>query len=287
MGPSSNQRFLWLDRYSQSNIHSLGQHKAYSADIPPYLHDKPRPFVLHSLERLTSASNITSSMITQTATDNHFTIRGSGDEQYIVNMMSPTCTCYDWHKFGYPCKHMFAVCQLYHCSLPDHYINNVWYRLDEHIVTQMDTVDVSEPQIPDDDSGDAIAATDCQPDCDEEMPLKKAGGAKMFSGTIIREMLSQISSLTYLIPETALVSVKRDVQNLLNTVDNLAPKSKDGFKKEKPRAVTNTVYRTKRLKRPLPDQHLPAKVKRSKWSGRVGKVAELHKPAGTTITLSL
>lgn len=60
------------------------------------------------------------------------------NRNHLVNFSTPSCSCADWRKTQYPCKHFFAVFAAYEewdfNSLLVHYRNSVFITLDtEHL----------------------------------------------------------------------------------------------------------------------------------------------------------
>ena len=58
----------------------------------------------------------------------------NSNQKHLVNLTIPSCSCADWRKTQYPCKHFFAVFNTFEewdfNSLPAHYRNSVFITLD-------------------------------------------------------------------------------------------------------------------------------------------------------------
>ena len=71
--------------------------------IPAFLYNKPKIFVQHCLKRLIPMEDI------ERKGDAFIVNSGSGSGILHTVSTMPTCTCKDWDKFHWPCKHLLAV----------------------------------------------------------------------------------------------------------------------------------------------------------------------------------
>ena len=68
----------------------------------------------------------------------HVKFTTNSTQKHLVNLTTPSCSCADWRKTQYPCKHFFTVFNTFpewdFNSLPEHYRNSVFITLDtEHL----------------------------------------------------------------------------------------------------------------------------------------------------------
>ena len=105
--PSCKQKYLF------NNYRQLSSYRMYKANIPAYLHDRPRSVVIHCLNRMTKVNRYT---IQDTMEgDGIFEVlKDTGSKQTVnfglaVEDKMPSCTCMDWQRYHIPCKHFFAV----------------------------------------------------------------------------------------------------------------------------------------------------------------------------------
>ena len=112
--------------------------------IPPYIHDRPREFVLHCLGRRKIALGSDLSGITCQGKGLFSVVSFANNlsECYKVyfgneNEM-PKCSCYDLCKTGYLCKHFFAVFEIFPSwsfnALSPIYINSPFLNLDKTVI---------------------------------------------------------------------------------------------------------------------------------------------------------
>ena len=104
-----------LSSYCNVNTFYCSQYRSYNKGIPSYLHDRPREFVLHCLERRKIALGSDLSGITCQGKGLFSVVSFTNNlsecyKAYFGNEHEmPKCSCYHWCKTGYLCKHFFAV----------------------------------------------------------------------------------------------------------------------------------------------------------------------------------
>ena len=129
------------EKYLFQNYKQSGQYRSYKSFVPDYLYGRPRNTILHCLERKTKALKYLLSDISPNDLENgEFTIKGTNNKQYKVNFgvkstdRMPSCTCQDWITWHLPCKHFFAIFNLYpHWGwkqLPNEYLNSAYLCMD-------------------------------------------------------------------------------------------------------------------------------------------------------------
>ena len=104
-----------LSSYCDMNTSYYSQYRSYNKGIPSYLHDRPREFVLHCLERrkIALGSDLSGITCQRKVLFSVMSFTNNLSECYKVYFGNehemPKCSCYDWCKTGYLCKHFFAV----------------------------------------------------------------------------------------------------------------------------------------------------------------------------------
>ena len=109
--------------------------------MPDYLCERPRSTILHCLERKTKALKYSLSDTNATDLENgKFTVKGTNNKTHTIDFGSanadhmPSCTCQDWTQWHMPCKHFFAIFNLYPrwgwYQLPNEYLNSAYLSTD-------------------------------------------------------------------------------------------------------------------------------------------------------------
>lgn len=185
------------------NVTCLTENRRYHHSVPLFLHNKPRHFVVHCLDRLPpKVSKISSSQITSTTEG--FLVRStdSGTDYTIsIGNDKPSCSCPDWAKFFWPCKHLLAVFSIYPAYgwefMPNGYTSQPVFNLD---------TDFQKPYIMFNDGNDRM---DISPDT---TVTEKSVRNNCF------DILKQITSGLYIISST---DTLLKIEGILQTVDSL------------------------------------------------------------------
>ena len=116
----------------------MGLFRRYSPDIPSFLIDRPKKFVAHSLKRISSGQEIQKEKILKT--DSGYKVPSTtSDEIHDVCLATeiPSCTCKDWRRFHWPCKHMMTIFEQFPesgwNSLSSTYRLLPWFNLDQKV----------------------------------------------------------------------------------------------------------------------------------------------------------
>ena len=133
--PDSYQHYL------QSNLKSSSAYGRFSHTVPDYLHNRPPRFVKHCLSSRFAAAEYQATDVSPVnfwKGEFHVKFSSKSNQNHLVNFSTPSCSCADWRKTQYPCKHFFAVFATYEewdfNSLPVNYRNSVFITLDtEHL----------------------------------------------------------------------------------------------------------------------------------------------------------
>lgn len=128
-------------RYKSYNVQSLDICRRYHNEIPEFLHNKPKMFIEHCLQRL--PPNVNTIPSTNFSRENGIMNVESVDSNntYIIEVgAEPKCSCKDWLNTHLPCKHllgMFIVVE--GCSwddMPKSYTSCPHFNLDPHLKQQ-------------------------------------------------------------------------------------------------------------------------------------------------------
>jgi len=132
------------EKYLFQNYKMSSAYRSYSEDIPKYLHGRPPALIKHCLNRLEKAKRKFSSesFVNCDVEKGKFSLAGESSTHHIDFGLSngqPSCTCGDWSKTHYPCKHFFAV--LFQSgwrwdSLPEAYLNSAYMCSDTHALAE-------------------------------------------------------------------------------------------------------------------------------------------------------
>ena len=113
------------------NTFFSSQYRSYNKSIPPYLHNRPRSFVLNCLEKrgIVLPSDLTGitcqgkgSFSVSRFSDN---VRESYEVHFGNENEMPKCSCLDWIKSGYLCKHFFSIFEK-HPSCPFNILSSLY-----------------------------------------------------------------------------------------------------------------------------------------------------------------
>ena len=126
-------------KYLFANFEQSSCNRTYNNYVPDYLHNRPRNVILHCLDRKASGSKYSTEDIEDIdSVSGVFGIK-SNKNSYTVDLQIPSCTCPDWIRTQYPCKHFFAVFRLRHPhwtwnSLPTSYLTSPRLSLDQQSI---------------------------------------------------------------------------------------------------------------------------------------------------------
>ncbi|XP_037558037.1 uncharacterized protein LOC119435183 [Dermacentor silvarum] len=110
-------------------IADCGSHRNHGFDMPAYLHNRPHGFVDHMLRRLVNAEEYTHTDMRELPIKGMFSVHSerNDDDVHTVDFTKPSCTCPDFRKHKYPCKHFCVVFKYSDrwgfSSLPQSYLN--------------------------------------------------------------------------------------------------------------------------------------------------------------------
>lgn len=241
-------------------------YRSHSADLHPFLHDRPKKMV-EGLKNTVQASLLIQPEDILVLPDSLFRVKGT--DTHTVDMKSPACTCHSFNRSDYVCKHILAVMKFTGTSLPLVYCSLPWFILDEVIVRSDKSDDTSIIN----DSAISECKDDPESHGPEDLNVKEISTdlpepPKVFalSATFNRELLKEISSLTYLLSEKENSSITPQLLEILKSAKASIPAEDGLLVRKRPKLEVKTPC------------ELKARHRKSRWTGRVGKKAERLRP---------
>jgi len=100
-----------LFRYQQKNIRSLSGVRTYATNVPEFLKDRPLLFRNHCTKRIPSADDIPFNNITELPKKTFKVTSEDQSKTYNVDLSGslPSCSCPDWKRYHFPCKHILCI----------------------------------------------------------------------------------------------------------------------------------------------------------------------------------
>ena len=107
------------------NTFFSSKYRSYNKSIPPYLHNRPKSFVLNCLEKrgIALSSDLTGITCQGKGSFSVSSFLNNVRESYEVHSGNENempclldwikCSYFDWIKSGYLCKHFFAIFEKY------------------------------------------------------------------------------------------------------------------------------------------------------------------------------
>jgi len=264
------------------NVHFSDACRKYNADVPVFLHNRPRDFVQHVSSRWTSAHDIPATNISQLDERSFQVISVDSNNTYVVSFGSssdassmPHCDCYDWRKYHWPCKHFCAI--FLHVashgwnSLAADYRDSPHFSIDSDLFHSHDSVPTTSPapgiSHGDEDDDDAAEAADGEnqhvtPTCSSSASAKHC-----------REVLRELTDLTYLATDLCPLTVLHEqLQVALCTLKQSIPQDAGLLLEDKTSRMHSGVKRC-RL-RNIPTRRAKSKVRRARRRSVPAPVAE-------------
>ena len=306
--PSS---FYLFSSYLDLNTSCLSGCRRYSLDIPEYLHDRPRLFVTHCMKKLDSAEDTPASCIQScTSRVGMFYVKSQSTKDVIHQIFMgdqenlPWCTCQDFQRTRWPCKHFFSVFKhVTNCGftkLPEHYLANPLITLDSRkppckddsnpesqeqnnaetlkdqnteaasstVSSEFATIH-SVPEISDEEAPNDINIENQDPNIAPKKNEKADKSALLAEQTACRERLQLIRDHTYLVNDPKVLSRVR------GSLDDIIQELQGATKTEKGIPLETTTKPQQKLS--MRAEYLPLKKRKGKkkFLGRSGSKASL------------
>ena len=259
--------------YSENNMLMSSKYIRYAEQIDDWLKDRPRPMVKHCLLKKSIAEQMDLTGI-RVIGAGRFSIRyhkENIERNYITDFGSenemPSCTCFDWKRSCYPCKHFFAIFKKFPCygweSVSSLYRNSPYLNLDSDFFVKSPKESIIGDSEEMQNSSFNFEMTELPP------PPKKR--KVKITGDSLRSLTMEVKNLSYLIEndEELLEKHHNNLQVLVESMKNSVPKE-SGIpllpKKEK-----NSFSISKKIKSSDKFHDLPARKRPNILSKRVGE----------------
>ena len=242
---------------------------------------------------MTLAANIDTSGITNTGGGKFAVLSFSDNQQEIYELSfgdtlsMPKCSCIDWSRTGYPCKHFFAIFNKYPAwswnDLSRLYTESPFLNLD------LEVIPIANFDIDDKDrrKNEPIVNTNSyEKNCDnnrdfEFIDLPRKRKWRVNKATLLREALKEIKDASFLVDDEEVLDEALERLNELKLL----------FKKLIP-TESNIPLEQQEVRyhehepKPKRPRDLTLRRKKDKFSGRHGETAERFKAARTIETAS-
>lgn len=84
----------------------MSRFRQYAKRIPTFMRDRPQLFVKHCMDRYGKINN---DMIEKKEGSKFHVQSETSSDIYVCDMGIPRCSCLDFKKYNWPCKHLLAV----------------------------------------------------------------------------------------------------------------------------------------------------------------------------------
>ena len=133
-------------RYVEANIRRSSEYRKYNTDLPKWLHNKPKYFTKHCIEKINLAKDIKQENVkyVESIEEQYFLVKTlSIGKCYKVNLLGngntfPRCECDAWEISLLPCKYMVSVFEYFPEfgweSLPVTYKTSSYFNLDYSVI---------------------------------------------------------------------------------------------------------------------------------------------------------
>lgn len=112
---TSDANSIMSHRYIEGNVRASSSYRRYSANVPPFLWDRPTDLVKHVMCRM--ESSLTEQHVTLLS-KGVFVVRSETEQgktyqlSFGIEDRLPSCQCDDWKRHKLPCKHF---CTIFKC----------------------------------------------------------------------------------------------------------------------------------------------------------------------------
>ena len=167
--------------YVHKNVQYSMAYRNYSVDLPKFLQNRPRDFVLHVCKRWHNSAETKANDITQ-IDNSTFVIRSKDSSvtyevRFGNDTTMPHCECFDWNKFHWPCKHFCAVFRNFASSgwdqLSMEYRSSPYFVIDNDVIAMSSSSDGVVVSSDNNDTG----VVDCDLECATNANLQAAAQA--------------------------------------------------------------------------------------------------------------
>ena len=213
--------------YLSANLRLSGSYRKYNPIVPDYLQNRPPNFVKHCLKNKFAAMEIQEKDITcLNDQQGKFLVKSSNKKlSYLVQFSVPSCTCKSWKQSTFPCKHFFAIFDLFSkwqfSSLPVAYRDSVFITLDtDGLLINQSTVQDNSPSSMKKTEGPPTTL-DAPPKLEVPQSSPASENNLVEPGTLVKlqrqfqDKLSRLKNLSFLVEDVKVL------QDAINIADNL------------------------------------------------------------------
>ncbi|XP_065640166.1 uncharacterized protein LOC136072769 isoform X2 [Hydra vulgaris] len=264
-----------FEKYSESNYKMDCRFKQYNSNVPEYLINRPHHFIKHCLAKQNLANNTDLNKV-QMKDPGVFVVNSFSiaNKNYLVNFGDeknmPKCSCNDWFKSSYLCKHFFIIFRKYPLtwgweSISSLYRSSPFLNIDtftnDFVLSKSNIIKCNHVNH---NSFNLINDTICSTTTIN--PYKDSTRKRSSTASEVREMLATIKNLTFDFDESS-----EELSDLHETLSNVLKKLYQARKKEKGLPLSSGYgmhdYVHKKQKNIV---DLPV-VKKKLYSNRVGE----------------
>ena len=271
------------------NLQYSSVFRSYSSVVPHYLHNRPRSFVVHCMEKLDSATNIPASYVREVSAGT-VEVKSSRIPQCKVYQVKfggktfPRCECEDWQQKYLPCKHMFAA--IVHPPnytfqfLGTKYLSSPLFTLDESIIKPFEAPTAMSPSVVTAELEKQLPSTslplemnaESEPSTDPaDLPLLSKG-AHLTTAADCRDLLHQIRGLTYLIADANIILQLEDkLSGILVDLKSAADKENGFILEEKAQKPKRKAKVSSKTSSRIPTASLPSEGNKKMKKRRYGQ----------------
>ncbi|XP_047123038.2 uncharacterized protein LOC124806314 [Hydra vulgaris] len=267
-----------FEKYSESNYKMDCRFKQYNSNVPEYLINRLHHFIKHCLAKQNLANNTDLNKV-QMKDPGVFVVNSFSiaNKNYLVNFGDeknmPKCSCNDWFKSSYLCKHFFIIFRKYPLtwgweSISSLYRSSPFLNIDtftnDFVLSKSNIIKCNHVNH---NSFNLINDTICSTTTIN--PYKDSTRKRSSTASEVREMLATIKNLTFDFDESS-----EELSDLHETLSNVLKKLYQARKKEKGLPLSSGYgmhdYVHKKQKNIV---DLPV-VKKKLYSNRVGEKKE-------------
>ena len=175
--------------YIDTNLKQSSLYRKFNDATPSYLHNRPAHFIRHCMRSRFNAGEFQESDVhCLNIGKGEFRVRSSAGMkvEHTIQLLTPSCTCEEWHKTHFPCKHFYAIFNAYDewdfSRLPHSYLTNVFITLDYIGFTAPEESDPKETLHSkrkidtEDDDDDNVLREEVSQDGDDDWPEEESCG---------------------------------------------------------------------------------------------------------------
>ncbi|XP_052097298.1 uncharacterized protein LOC127732258 [Mytilus californianus] len=272
------------ERYKEYNIQSLDNYRKYSNDVPEFLRSRPRKFVDHCLARIPPAATLIPIENMEEVNHDMLVRSVESDNVYQVRLNDdlPKCSCPDWRKHHWPCKHMLAVMM----NMPKKDWNTLpeYYKATPHFNIDFGLLETNRKETLIDNNASSSMKYECQQDltaCIDNTVETSSTKAR----NLCLDNIKQITSNLYCINNSQyLEEFNNRLAVLVKETDREAP-HQNGLRLNLPATKRKTICRRQKNKLHLKKSNITRRL--TKRSASIKKMPFMRRPHWRKYTKTL